>query len=134
MKEKIVITTIMKLSMTSNEIKAYTRLFRFIEKNKEKEPYRLLYSKITEDRILRIVFNVVFELEPLSLTSNITMLTTEQVSKALDVSVRTLAQWRKDGVLPCTIWKGKAHYDIAQIHKTIEAGLQSPSRNQEKVV
>ncbi|PKP47607.1 MAG: hypothetical protein CVT94_10900 [Bacteroidetes bacterium HGW-Bacteroidetes-11] len=120
--------------MTSNEIKAYTRLFRFIEKNKEKEPYRLLYSKITEDRILRIVFNVVFELEPLSLTSNITMLTTEQVSKALDVSVRTLAQWRKDGVLPCTIWKGKAHYDIAQIHKTIEAGLQSPSRNQEKVV
>ncbi len=124
----------MKLSMTSNEIKAYTRLFRFIEKNKEKEPYRLLYSKITEDRILRIVFNVVFELEPLSLTSNITMLTTEQVSKALDVSVRTLAQWRKDGVLPCTIWKGKAHYDIAQIHKTIEAGLQSPSRNQEKVV
>ena len=124
----------MKLSMTSNEIKAYTRLFRFIEKNKEKEPYRLLYSKITEDRILRIVFNVVFELEPLSLTSNITMLTTEQVSKALDVSVRTLAQWRKEGVLPCTIWKGKAHYDIAQIHKTIEAGLQSPSRNQEKVV
>lgn len=122
----------MKLSMTSDEIKAYTRLFRFIEKNKEKEPYRLLYSKITEDRILRIVFNVAFELAPKSLPSNKNTMTTAQVAKALDVSVRTLAQWRKDGVLPCTIWKGKAHYDIAQIHKTIEAGLQSPSRNQEK--
>lgn len=128
MKEKNEFRFLVKQNLSASELEPIHGLFIEIIKNKDSQPFRNLHLLVMESPIVQQLLSVAVERTPLLFSPVQNLLTAPEVAQMLDVSIRTLATWRKTGVLPAEIWKGKSYYRPSTIHASLSANKYEPVR------
>jgi len=132
MKSEKLFTELLNRKLTPVSIEKLYKLYQMLKSENEYTEYAVLAEAFRKDKIIQSVFR--FSLahpmrKPPDLFTG--YLVSGEIMTILDISERTLAHWRKSGILPYHVFRTKCYYSVKDVENLLLKNYSGVSKLKE---